>query len=310
MKKSFLLEVIAVTICFAICLISCNSEDKESGLISQNETFISLNFEGDHVEVTEMPLSRGDKQPYYVVGVLEYNSNISAYQTYAVGIFSKSDDVKVKLKTSKKYEFKVALLYDYLENYTFGDYEVTNEFDYSCNDLPRVLQSGRSEPFTQKTGFNVSTALVDSYYGFLSDYLPSENDICSIELKRVTVGLSVEVEGLKKGYINMWSPLKLDITPSNANIDLLLTHPGFFDVEKKKINDKAEIQVSFNYIDENNKNKSLYSERLEFTRGYKKKIYIKVNNITQEEQQNGLSFSLEDLEIKDETNTTLIDVSI
>lgn len=293
-----------------VLFISCNVE--ESPLVEDEVIDVSLSLSGDYIEISDMPLTRGNTaQAYYAVKVMCLNPNTNDYERYATGIFDNTDDMIVKLSTSRQYKFAVALLYDYLENYSFGrGDEVTNEFDYSDPYPARVIHGGYGSPFNEKNGQECSSAMIDSYYGFLNDYTPKSDGTCTIDMRRVTVGLEIVVEGLTKGHVSVWFPVDIDITPENPCTDVLLTSNKMFDIYDEEIYDSANIQLSIAYVDESNNSTTLFSEYVEFQRGYKKRVLVKLSPETPAEVNNGISFSMEQKDIKDESGQLLIDAVI
>ena len=306
--KLFLRVIVPCIIC--LLFVSCDL-DNELPMSTEEMVDISLDFSGDYIDISDMPLTRGNTpQAYYAVKVMSLNPNTNNYEVYATGIFDNTDDMVVKLSTSKQYKFAVALLYDYLENYSFGSDEVTNEFDYTDPYPARVIHGGYSSPFKDKNGYECSSAMIDSYYGFLNNYAPKSDGICTIDMKRVTVGLEIEVEGLTKGHVSVWSPVDIDLTPDSPYADILLTSNKMFNIYDEKINDTASIQLSIAYVAEDGKNTTLFSGYVTFTRGYRKRVLLKLTPEIPAEVNSGMAFSLENIDIKDESEQKIIEGKI
>lgn len=309
MSTSKLLRVVVPCI-IGFLIISCNL-DNELPLSTEEMVDVSLDLSGDYIDISDMPLSRGNTpQAYYAVKVMNLNPNTNGYEWYATGIFDNTDDMVVKLSTSKQYKIAVALLYDYLENYSFGSDEVTNEFDYTNPYPARVIHGGYGSPFNDKNGVECRSAMIDSYYGFLNNYTPKADGTCTIDMKRVTVGLEIEVEGLTEGHVSVWSPVDIDLTLENPCADILLTSKEMFDIYNEKINDTARIQLSISYVAEDGNNTTLFSEYVTFTRGYKKRVLLKLTPTTPAEVNSGMAFSLENIDIKDESEQKIIEAVI
>jgi hypothetical protein len=83
-----------------------------------------------------------------------------------------------------------------------------------------------------------------------------------------------------------------------------------FDIYDEEIYDSANIQLSITYVDESNNSTTLFSEYVEFQRGYKKRVLVKLSPETPAEVNNGISFSMEQKDIKDELGQLQIDAVI
>lgn len=293
---------------FLMCVnfISCSNND----IPNDNLKNVRINLTGEYIHVEDLPLGRNTgKKPYYAIKVEMYNPNISDYEMYACGIFDNEKSMNIKLDTKKKYNFAVALLYDYLNEYTFGNKSITNEFEYADPYPAREIHGGYSSPFTLKDNTNTNVALVDSYYGFLENYSPES--ACNIELKRVTVGLEIIVEGLTEGHLSLSYPVATKIEPTNSNASFdYITSCYMFNIYNKEIYEKAEIGITINYVNKDNQETRIIAESLVFNRGYKKRILIKLNKEENTETNKQLSFSIENKEIKDEENQVIYDVNI
>lgn len=316
MKTFRFIGVAFLALVMSAGFIACSSDKDEVSKIEEDEyVVVPLTLSGEHIEIRDFPLSRSGttKKPYYAVEIKELNTNTSSYVWYAAGIFDNVNDMFVKFKKSKKYNIVIALLYDYLDNYKFNQFKFPdlNVFDYTSNYTISEVDFDGDNPFTLKNGDEVDAVLIDSYYGFLDDYTPSASNECKIELKRATTALELVVEGLESGSIGTiikeWTRgkrLEFKIESPQTTKDIIITFRTMVDLYSKKINNYVNKIVEISYFNNEGIQTNLIDKSMEFKRGYRKRILIKLNSDDKSETNNNFSISLEELDIVDEPQVT------
>lgn len=118
----------------------------------------------------------------------------------------------------------------------------------------------------------------DSYYGKITDYYPSNNRLCKIDLSNQTTGVKLIVSGVYTGEVRFlldgYLPIPLSLyLDEGSEIESLLTIDYMFGSNSETFDKGIIIQ----YVDANNSITNIFEQNCTFTKGYKKVFDIKLN---------------------------------
>lgn len=294
--------------------LSCSNNNENIPVINDEFIEVPLQIKTNFsIDITDEPISRSTEQPVYAIEVLEINPNTSYYESYAFGFFKSTDNLSVNLKKSGKYKIKVALYYNYFDNYRFGSYNEKYVYYETYTDTFTYVDKGSFHGVTAWYDYSedniIKLSLIngDTFYGELDKFSPSYSNACSVELERISTAIEFTVEGLKEGIV------KLNVG-NNYSAGSRLIHDQLttektslsqiFTPNELVTNETVKISVSATYISSNEKETSLISDSYIFTRNMKKRFLIKLEKNETDETNIGLKLSLIDIEFKDEEQST------
>lgn len=295
-----------ITWCVLFSLFSCSKENDELEINEDEYVTVPICLSGEYTE-TDVPLREDDnKQEVYAVQIYEMNENTSQYTAYAYGIFDNPNKIIAKLKRNKRYQFYIAIYYNYFEQYAF---KLNYDSDLITNPTNSFIQSeyilaplhgGISAPFVEKeSSQKVKVIETESFYGNLTDYSPESNQSCSIYLYKTSIGLEVTVEGLTSGTItteNSASDFIFSIQAPNSQFKGIFTHADAIDLKEY-----IKIFMRVYYIDNNGEKTEIISDYFDFYRNHCKRIKIKLNSSAQEDIESSIFITKEENEmIEDE----------
>lgn len=212
MRKIF--NLIVWTSSLSILLLSCSKNETDNDKKpndDSNMVTVSLGMTGDILEVEETPLSKATETAD-IFGVQIYSSpkDENNYQPYGYGIFIDKSKMQVKLFKDRKYKFEMTVF----PNGEYENREVCTGYhipfnkpiitDSICYNNYEYMSLANNHVYNSKTGN--SERFIDRYYGGLTDYIPTENSITNIDMKRVVAGLTFNIKGLTEQSV-----LKIEI---------------------------------------------------------------------------------------------------
>ena len=168
---------------------------------------VDLGVTGEYLKVSESPLmSRTESTLEDLINIrvctIEEDGNIT---TYASGIFTSLENLKIKLLNGKKYNFYVSIIadgYKCLENNTCDGFSgaISTNFNYSSYWSSWHFDNLSGGSINAKHQFKH-----DHFYGELTDFTPTKDGNVNIETKRTAYGVHYIAEGLTEG------DLKIDV---------------------------------------------------------------------------------------------------
>lgn len=249
MNKIRLFQVLSLLI--VVTLFSCSKEDAP---YQEDDKFymVSLNFKGD-ITTADSPLTRGTAtDDLYGLLVWENNAIMGG------GLYDNIEDMKFRLQASKKYKFVVTavkngkkVIYKSdkgLYQYPFESY-LTNSFASPHPQLSN-LQSGYS--YVGLSGRDYPET--DRFYGEVIDYVPTENGVVNMDLKRTAFGLKYEVSGVSDGTVavtvkNSYAVFfeKSDITADYTSEEKIFTFKNVYSAWQYADNYTENVEVSVSW---------------------------------------------------------------
>ncbi|HEY5587773.1 MAG TPA: hypothetical protein VIK86_02320 [Candidatus Paceibacterota bacterium] len=261
MKNLALLPILVVFMAFSSC-----SKDDTSSTTSETGKFytVSLGFSGEITNISE-----SDLQPKAKVATLKSANTVSnnfygiqIYSTpvsgdkpaipYACGVFDDLSKMNVKLMEGYKYNFvcklvqlpdeRLIILNDasFSNNYPFlidGFFSTVERsvFYYSPLVSISTILRGKAD-LLDSTGNNYfSRPNINTYIGYLNNYIPENNDTATINLIRNVFGIKITAKGLTNGTLSIQlegAPL-MTIKSPNTEVQDIIT----FDFENCSIID-------------------------------------------------------------------------
>ena len=219
MKKLFFYLAIAMT------LLGC---DNKIGEIVENEEFVAVRLKatGELIE-TQQPLTKSSQQSgLYGMQITVSNSD----EKVAYGVFDNLDNMVIMLPKNKKMDIEMTYLPNGKEDiYYWSDcncYDIPlNTFGWGESPLNTLIYSKNEYLYALGSGKNVKTnnnrvnslhLEVDRYYGYYSNYTPSENGIIYMDMKRAVFGLTFKAKKVEeKQYDKILVQIDADATLSN-----------------------------------------------------------------------------------------------
>jgi hypothetical protein len=179
---------------------------------------VSLKLNGD-IQVENSPLSRAETDSRDLYGIQVYRNG----NYFAAGMFTKTDNITIDLVAGSTYKFVCTVVKEgqdkcyYSSSYGFGyssgsafrcSYGNTlwswrNNFYYSNSSSYSLLNLSESYISYGNSSTSVLNAEIDRFYGELDNYTPSVNGVVSLDLKRVSFGLKLQVTNIKEGKVHV-----------------------------------------------------------------------------------------------------------
>lgn len=230
--KYYLLSAAVVLIAMTAC---------QDNVIPENHpedeyVVVGLNCVGEILDFEESPLTKAsDDEHYYIQAYsLEYqtldNGDVNIVETpYAHGHFSSIDGLTIRLQSSKKYKFKVAVSVGSFTNDSTPNMETGGLFNYTTSldifsDLFRIGHTNMG------------------YYGELDQFSLKESSSVNVNLKRISYGAKFVAEDLTEGTLRVkvtngylyTVPLTYDVmlTPSLPISDEIYTFVDYYQAWK------------------------------------------------------------------------------
>lgn len=200
-----------------LCVACSNNSSEEPQLEADNQkTYeVSLNFNGDYVDVTETPLSRADEpKKYYAINVfcMKTDGTQTSYSTYARGVFDNMEDMKITLLGGYKYKFECTSAIEREDKFFINGNKLIWPYDNSIyeSDINKFHMKPNFES-NLRTGFTYDNSgrgyaypKMDRYYGQLMDYLPTKGGTATISMKRCVFGVKMTINGVPDGTLRWY----------------------------------------------------------------------------------------------------------
>ena len=313
-KGRFLLLTLAA--CF---FVTCTNNDEPIENNPNNETpkeyIVSLGFSGEITDITESPLSRAVTNDLY--GIQVYSTPAATneeYAPYAYGLFDDKNNMVIKLLEGYKYKFVVSMIVDgknvinsSIEEKYFLPFNLTpicSNFEYSNQEQLPSLDYG--ETWMKNSDTYYDRAMIERFYGEISDYEPIENGTISIEMKRVSFGAKFIAENFTEGTLNIQleeAPLLVMKYPATTIEEIFTFSNGYGNGDAWTADDYSEtIPISITWTKNDGAVVPLVTQNITFKRNKLTTITIKINDAGIE---NGVNISTENEEIQPGDNIVI-----
>lgn len=290
---------------FIICLLVTACGNDESFCAEEETINVSLSLQGEYIEMSESPLSRGSETPSLQIQVYQLNVNTNKYEPYAYGTFDNTSNLNIELKKDAKYNFTVCLYYDYIDKYIFclkdygkpkTDIGIINAFVYS-NKVLDISYTGYGAGPVSRLTLNYADDMIPckSFHGVLKDYIPNENGI-AINMLNTTIGLEVIVEGMTEGRVENKSSIPFIIAYPNTEYSTIRTSYS----TAVYCGETFVINLYMSYYNSKEEETTLLEKQISVKRNHKKTIRIKLNSTSTNETQNKISFIMENEAMSDD----------
>ena len=304
----------------AACFFAaCTDNDEPIENNPNNETpkeyIVSLGFSGEITDITESPLSRAVTNDLY--GIQVYSTPTATneeYAPYAYGLFDDKNNMVIKLLEGYKYKFVVTMIVNgknvinfSLEEEYFSPFNLTpicSNFEYSNQEQLPVLDHG--ETWMKNTNDYYDRAMVERFYGEISDYEPIENGTISIEMKRVSFGAKFIAENFTEGTLNIQleeAPLLVMEYPATTIEGIFTLKNSYPNGDTWTTDDYSEtIPVSITWTKNDGAVVPLLTQNITFKRNKLTTITVKINDAGIE---NGVNISTENEDIQPGDNIVI-----
>lgn len=207
----------------SICLLGCSKTpigENQQLPSDGEEVVVSLGLGGE-VTISETPLSRAagsetsSKDLYGINVYYDKEKDGLLNDVYAYGLFDNVADMVITLVTGYKYKFECRMVVDgknkcliskssyygrpFISETSNNDetYNSGGQYYKKCSN--RFLIGGSFDRYLRRGYVDPYGYEVDNYYGEVSSYTPTKNGVVSIDMKRCTYGLTINVSGVTKG---------------------------------------------------------------------------------------------------------------
>lgn len=173
------------------------------------EYIVSLGFSDEILDIEEFPLGRSINNDLY--GIQVYSKTPSTdYHPYAYGLFDDKNKMLITLQDGYLYKFVATMICDGKnklsgKNNFYGSpfqQELKNSFVYN-NNYEMGINRGTTELPIDGTLLVFDIPNTDRYYGYITDYTPSDNTSVVIAMKRVVFGAKFIAKNLNEGKLKI-----------------------------------------------------------------------------------------------------------
>ncbi len=233
-KISSLLCLLAVCFGFVSCAKeSLTNEDEIKDNTGKGKVYrVSLAFEGEFLEQTQMPLvqrKNEGKKTYYGINVYRVKSGKS--EKYAYGVFDNVQNLTIELSDKYKYQFDCTVLRDKTDTLYYkkgaDGTEVMRPFDRISSNVTPVSNKFIISDKDNLKGLAMGMAdlneneyksypRMDRYYGISDEFTPNADGNVSIDMKRCVCGIHFIVTPPKDGVLKISCPVK-DFTVASTD---------------------------------------------------------------------------------------------
>ena len=287
-----------LSLCFITSCEKSNFEIKEEPI----EVTFGLNV--PFITSYDELISKASAKNNYTYGIRiqQFNENTSSYEPYAMGAFNDISLAKITLYSKRKYNIEAAVI---------------NNLNHNLFSGPGGTKDAENNSFSMGSTLSLTNdwhndiAWGDSYYGKITDYTPSENTVCSVDLASQTTGVKIIVEGVNEGSVR----LTLSDYWYNSSISIALNEnteiASFLSIEDMfgKTYDTYETKVKLEYIDVDGTPITFEDKKCTFKIGSRKVFKIKITNSSNTTVESGFDLSYETPILPDE-NPLIIEGTI
>ncbi len=314
MKKTF--SLLAVSL---LCVVAANC-DKQPNPASEELIEVSLSVNGEILSTSDMPLTRaGGNKDIYVITV----NNTGGLTPYAYGLFNNLEGAKLRVYTGRSYSIHVWCFKGGMDYYSFGcvqtgntgkqlhPSDVNNDFTYSAESTYNPLNNEGLNTSATETVYNI-----DYYYGYIGGFTPNTSSSLSVELKRAIFGVSVSVENLTEGKVEvvLGNRDRIVLTPESGKYESTYCFynyrwPGYDwlygILNYSQISQEASIKVL--YTNSKGEQDTIAEDNVTFYRNMRKTITVRLKPQQDTKADSAITLNLESVEMTDDSHSVTIE---
>lgn len=302
----------------------CKKETAPSN-INEEKITVSLNLVGDfNVEVSQDPITKGEAtaDAYAINVYYDKEGNGTQDDIYAYGLFDNVSDMHITLLSNHQYSFRCTLVKDARNTLFFGQ-AFNNTFSgyaypFQTNSSNSTMVNNAFVVGSTKyfSGFNngsahmaattsPSTSNATSYpntnrfYGETSNYVPVQNGVITIYLKRVVFGARFIISGHQNGSLNIKCGDFFNRGVSNGTYESIYTFPNPVNVWQNETPIVATLTATYTSSWGSLWNLT-QSQDIQFKRNVMTTVNIQINP-----DLSAAQFSISEEEIGDDNNIDL-----
>lgn len=239
----------------SLLAVACVKDNTSSTDAPSEESIyydVSLNFGGE-ITVEDAPLTRGTPtNDIYGINVyVDKDGDGNITDVYAYGLFDNKEDMTIPLLSGYKYKFECSLVKDAKNtlyygqafgqsysgfSYPFQNKSTTSTMISNKFILGSVYLNGltRSDAHISGTTPTTSNAApqspnINRYYGVLDEFIPTQNGVATINLKRMVFGAKLIINGVQEGEVSisgLWGDLNQTVTEDYEGDATIYTVPS------------------------------------------------------------------------------------
>ena len=237
--------------------VAC-SDDTKSEQIAPPEELVYYNVSlcmGGEISVEDEPLTRGTAtNDIYGINVfVDTNGDGNITDHYAYGLFDNKQDMTISLLSGYKYKFECSLVkngkntlyYGQAFNNAYSGFAapfmntstkstmIGNEFILGTTYLD-LAGSDAHIAGTTPTTSNAATQSpnINRFYGILEEFVPTQDGVATIYLKRMVFGAKLIINGVVDGTVTvsgLWGDLNKTVTEDYEGQAIIYTVPSVTD---------------------------------------------------------------------------------
>lgn len=302
MKKTFYLFCAFATTIVVSCSKTETAIDTPEPEMFEVKIGVSGAFMSEQTNLTKSGNTKA------LVGINVWSSPVDSdvYTNYAYGVYD-CDEIVVSLLSGYKYKFDVRSTYDYdkvidsdgvstktdspfskcIRGLSFVG-EITNTFKYTSDEYVYPYAMGYMP--------------IELYYGEIDNYVPSDDASISVDLVKMSYGLSVEAQNLSTGYMSVTVGEVYQTFP----VTLTVESPSYYSIRAMRnlhrayVGNSEEIPVSAELHTDDNVTIPIGSTTIRVSRNKLTKLKINANPPTKD---NSFSFTYSsETIVDDDTN--------
>ena len=288
---------------FAIAL-ACSKEEVNSETPQEEAKMYTVSFKmgGEITSISDSPL-RATPNDLYGIQVYSKAPNDATEKPYAYGLFDDPTAISVKLMSGYTYRFICTMIVDGKDKLSnFGNVYFTPintsigaQFIYSST-ISSSLSTGYSslkfdDKFYQRPN-------VDRYYGLALGFVPSENGVVNINMKRTAFGVKVVSQDFTEGKLTVQlqgSPLATLTYPA-IEMQEIYTFYNVADAFSFNGDYTESVNLQINWIKNDGVNIPIATQTVTFTRNKLTTINVKVGDVS---VNNGIGINLDNTGMTD-----------
>lgn len=309
------MKKIICIILFTLAIFSCT---KETATEHNNDEFytIKLHATSADISIIETPLKSSNSNQLYFINIRQQNLNSGYYEDYAYGAFESLSNAEVKLKKGYKYHIYAMMYVDYfsaldaftVEGGTEGAKKsttITNAFVYDdSHDITEARSGSFWVPGASYKSYDHPE--LDAFGTQIEGYEPTSNGLIELNLKRVSFGLTVKVNGLLDGkircYFNATSYHGSHVDPTFFLTPDSPDHSGIYCPYRLWEGSETNTVWAY-YVDANEKETELLCEQIEFKANVRTTVNINVTYNNTPEGNYGVKANINQTDFSDESTS-------
>lgn len=290
---------------FAIAL-ACSKEEVNSETPQEESKMYTVSFKmgGEITSISDSPL-RATPNDLYGIQVYSKAPNDATEKPYAYGLFDDPSTISIKLMSGYTYRFISTMVVDgknklvngyYMPFFTGQPTPVGTQFVYSSTIAYSSIDYGNATLHFDNNLYRRPN--IDRYYGVTSGFIPSENGVVNINMKRTVFGVKVIAQDFTEGQLTFQlaeAPLAT-LTYPTTEMQEIYTFYNVADAFSHGGDYTESVNLQINWIKSDGVNIPIATQTVTFTRNKLTTINVKVGDVS---VNNGIEINLDNTGMTD-----------